>query len=161
MGLIAVSSFYSAQVNRGKSRRLASRTTFPAAWVVTALASVVIVWFAVGLFPIQPSLVPSGSMIPEILPGDVVIVAKAQADNVKAGDIIEYHNVKENINIVHRIVEVHGEGGQQYFITKGDNNALPDADAVPAQNVIGKVVFNIPKIGWVSIFVKSIFTGGK
>ena len=161
LGLIAVSSYYSSQVNRGKSRRLSRSTSFPAGWVVTALLSVIIVWFAVGLFPLQPSLVPSGSMIPTIRPGDVVIVAKSQAGSVTLGDIVEYHDVRENLNIVHRVIEVHGEDGQRYFITKGDNNSSPDADPVPAQNVIGKVVFNIPKVGWISILVKSLLTGGK
>jgi signal peptidase I len=81
-------------------------------------------------------------MMPVINPGDVVIVAKTAGSQVKLGDIIEYRNPKENINIVHRVVEVRGEGDQKIFIAKGDNNNAPDVDPVPQQNVIGKVVFN-------------------
>jgi hypothetical protein len=27
---------------------------------------------------------------------------------------------------------------------------------VPQQNVIGKVVFNVPKLGWISLVIKNI-----
>lgn len=157
LGLMAVSSYYSAQANRGKSRRSAEKAAFPAGWIVTALISVVIVWFAVGVFPFRPSVIPTGSMIPVINPGDVVIVAKTSGSQVKLGDIIEYRNPKENINIVHRVIEVQGDGDQKIFIAKGDNNNSPDIDPVPQQNVIGKVVLNVPKIGWISLIIKSLF----
>lgn len=158
LGMIAVSSFYSAKANRGKSRRWANTASFPTGWIVTALACVVIVWFAVGVFPFKPSVVPTGSMIPVINPGDMVIVAKTSGSNVKLGDIIEYRNVKEHINIVHRVIEVQGEDAQRFFITKGDNNNAPDIEPVPELNVVGKVVFNIPKVGWISIMIKNLFT---
>jgi signal peptidase len=161
LGMIAVSSYYFTMSNRGKSRRKAQKASFPTGWVITALACVVIVWFAVGVFPFKPSVVPTGSMIPVVHPGDVVIVAKTPADRVRLGDIIEYRNPKENINIVHRVIEIEGEGSQRLFITRGDNNDAPDADPVPAQNVIGKVVFNVPRVGWLSIMVKNIMSPGK
>ena len=156
LGMVTVSSYYSAQANRGKSRRRAEKSSFPAGWIVTTLAAVVIAWFAVGVFPFQPSVIPTGSMMPVINPGDVVIVAKTAGSQVKLGDIIEYRNPKENINIVHRVVEVRGEGDQKIFIAKGDNNNAPDVDPVPQQNVIGKVVFNVPKLGWISLVIKNI-----
>ena len=157
LGMIAVSNIYAAQVNRGKSRRRAKQGSFPTGWIVTALACLVIVWFMSGVFPIKPTVVPSGSMIPVVYPGDVVIVAKTSGSNVNLGDFIEYHNPKENIDIVHRVIEVQMQGSQRFFITKGDNNNAPDVDPVPEQNVIGKVVFTIPKIGWISIMIKSLF----
>jgi signal peptidase I len=158
MGIIAASSIYTLQSNRGQPRRRARKAAFPTGWIVTALMSVIIVWFAVGAFPFQPSVVPTGSMIPAVYPGDVVIVAKTQVNNLKLGDIIEYH--RESIDIVHRIIAVQGEGEQRSYITKGDNNNAPDGEPVPAKNVIGKVVFNIPKVGWVALLLKSLVAGG-
>ena len=35
----------------------------------------------------------------------------------------------------------------------------PDRDPVVPIQVLGKVVFEIPKIGWVAIAVKGFFTG--
>jgi signal peptidase I len=156
LGMVTISSYYSAQTNRGKSRRRAQKTSFPAGWIVTTLAAVVIAWFAVGVFPFQPSVIPTGSMMPVINPGDVVIVAKTSGSQVKLGDIIEYRNPRENVNIVHRVIEVRGEGEQKIFVAKGDNNNAPDIDPVPQQNVIGKVVFNVPKLGWISLVIKNI-----
>lgn len=160
LGIIVVSSFYAAQANRGKSRRQVKKASFPAGWIVAALAGLVFIWFAAGAFPFQPSVIPTGSMIPVVYPGDVVIVAKVPAGAVKLGDVIEYRNAKENVNIVHRVIEVQGEGNQSVFITKGDNNNTPDTDPVPAQNVIGKVVLKVAKIGWITILVKSLLTPG-
>jgi signal peptidase I len=90
----------------------------------------------------------------------VVIIAKAPASVVRIGDVIEYRNKKENIKVVHRVISVEGEGADRKFITKGDNNKAPDADPVPSQAVIGKIVFNVPKIGLLSIAVKQMFLGG-
>ena len=43
------------------------------------------------------------------------------------------------------------------FITKGDANSEPDVDPVMPDQVTGKVVFTIPKLGWIPIFFKTIF----
>lgn len=158
LGMIAVSSFYSAHAKRGKSQRRVKKASFPTGWIVTALVCVVIVWFTVGVFPFQPSVVPTGSMIPVVYPGDVVIVAKTQGSNVRLDDIIEYRNTKENINIVHRVIKIQEKESQRFFITKGDNNNAPDIAPVPEQNVIGKVILIIPKVGWISIMIKNLFT---
>lgn len=160
LGIIVVSSFYSALANRGKSRRRAKKASFPAGWIVTALACVVIIWFAVGVFPFLPSVVPSGSMEPVFYPGDIVIVAKVPASNVKIGDIVEYHSPQEKIDIVHRVIAINGSGDQAAFTFKGDNNQSPDANLVAPQSIQGKVVFIIPKIGWISLYLKALI-GGK
>jgi signal peptidase len=64
---------------------------------------------------------------------------------------------------VHRIIEIQYRSldGKLYFRTKGDNN--PSADywrgsecwngMIPQENVIGKVIFSVPLIGYVSLAV--------
>jgi signal peptidase len=131
----------------------------PAGWILTTVLAVAIVWFAVGVFPIKPFLVPSGSMVPVINPGDVVIVVPVQTDAIKVGEIIEYRNVKENINIVHRVIAITGNASNLSFITKGDANGSPDPDPVSPQAVIGREIIVIPKIGWISIAVKKLLSG--
>jgi signal peptidase I len=157
LGMVVVNGFYSAQANRGKARRRASKASFPAGWISVALAGVVIVWFVVGVFPYQPSLVGSGSMTPALHTGDVIIVAKVPADAIKLGDIIEYRQAKDP-NVVHRVIGIENSGQAKSFITKGDANAQPDANKVIAENVIGKVVFTIPKVGWITIAIKKLLT---
>lgn len=157
LGMVVVNSFYSAQAERGKPRRRA-REGFPVGWIITSIFAVVIVWFAVGLFPFHPALVASGSMRPTFDAGDVVIIAKVSADKVKPGDIIQFRRPEE-VTVMHRVVDIQEKGGGTVFITKGDANDELDSDPVIPENVVGKAVLNIPKIGWVSIAVKGFFTG--
>ncbi len=157
VGLVVVNSFYSAKVGHGQPRRRA-KEGFPVGWIITSIICVVIIWFSVGLFPFHPSLVASGSMRPVMEAGDVVIIAKVPADVIKEGDIIQFRK-EEKITVMHRVIEIQETEGAKFFITKGDDNAEPDKDPVIPQNVVGKHVLTIPKIGWASIVVKSFFTG--
>ena len=45
-------------------------------WIITSIISIAIIWFAVGVFPIYPSVIATGSMEPMIYPGDVIVVKK-------------------------------------------------------------------------------------
>ncbi len=157
VGIVVVSRFYSAQANRGKARRRASKASFPAGWITVMLVAVVIVWFSVGVFPFQPWVVGSGSMTPVLRTGDVVIVDKVSADAIKVGDIVEYREAGHS-DIVHRVISIEQTGQAKSFITKGDANTLPDANPVMAANVIGKVVFTIPKVGWIALGIKKLLT---
>jgi signal peptidase len=124
-------------------------------WVVTAIICVALVWFSVGLFPIHPSLVGSGSMTPVLKVGDITIIAKTPATNIKVGDIIEYRNA-ENLDIVHRVIKIQQVNGTLQFITKGDANNAADPAPVDSANVLGRVIFDVPKIGWVAIALKGL-----
>jgi len=157
VGLVLMNSLYSPQSGRKKAIRAESGSI--TGWIITTVAAVGIIWFAVGLFPFQPALVGSGSMEPKMYPGDVVIIAKVPADNVELGDIIQFR-VPGEITIMHRVIEIQEtEEGGKIFITKGDANDQPDSEPVIPQNVVGKAVLTIPKIGWASVVVKQFFTG--
>jgi signal peptidase len=157
VGLVLINGLYSPQTDSQKGRRAQSGSI--TGWIITTVAAVGIIWFTVGLFPFQPALVGSGSMEPKMYPGDVVIIAKVPADNVVVGDIIQFR-VPEGITVMHRVVEIQEtEDSGEVFITKGDANPEPDVDPVIPDNVIGKAVMTIPKIGWASVAVKGFFTG--
>jgi signal peptidase len=156
VGLVVVNSLYSPQPRHKKAGQAKEGSL--AGWIVTTVVAVAIIWFAVGLFPIQPTLVASGSMRPTMDVGDVVIIVKVPADVVNQGDIIQFRKAK-SITVMHRVVEIQETEGAKLFITKGDATGEPDTDPVIPENVIGKAVFNIPKIGWMAIGVKSFFTG--
>jgi len=157
VGLVLMNSLYSPQTGPKKGKRAESGSV--TGWIITTVAAVAIIWFAVGLFPFQPALVGSGSMEPKMYPGDVVIIAKVPADNVELGDVIQFR-VPEEVTIMHRVIEIQEtEGGSKVFITKGDNNDQPDSEPVLPDNVVGKAVLTIPKVGWASVVVKQFFTG--
>jgi signal peptidase len=157
VGLVVINSLYSPQTGRKKGRRAESGSI--TGWIITTVAAVAIIWFAVGLFPFQPALVGSGSMEPKMYTGDVVIIAKVPADNIKLGDVIQFR-VPEEVTVMHRVIEIQEtESGGKLFITKGDANDEPDSEPVIPENVVGKAVMTIPKIGWASVVVKQFFTG--
>jgi len=56
------------------------------------------------------------------------------------------------ISIIHRVVEVREEG----FVTKGDANRHPDPEVVHPDQIRGKVIFTIPKIGWIPLALKEL-----
>jgi len=156
-GLMVANSFRTSRPGHRQARR--EREDSPAGWIVTTVIAVAIIWFAVGLFPVHPATIISGSMRPTLDVGDVAIISKVSADTIKAGDIIQFREA-EGITTVHRVVEIQEIEGNTVFITQGDANRAPDTDPVIPENVVGKVIFNIPKVGWAAIVVKGFFTGG-
>jgi signal peptidase len=162
IGLVAANNHYAAQRNRGKPKKRMAAESLPAGWIVATLASVIIVWFAVGIFPWKPTLVGSGSMSPYMNTGDVVIVVKTEAANIHIGDIIEFRKMENEtaIDVMHRVVDFVDQSGTRFFVTKGDANDDADADPVDPSAVQGRVTTVVPKIGWVSIAIKRLFGAG-
>lgn len=158
LGMTVISNFYLAQASRLKSRKRTRGNSLQVGWIVIAIVSVLIIWFAVGVLPIRPYVVPSGSMVPEINPGDVVIIGPVRPEAIKLGDIIEYRSTRGNTNIIHRVVKIEWDTQNRFFITKGDANSAPDSDPVPPQAIMGRTIATIPDIGWISIAVKKLFT---
>lgn len=119
--------------------------------VVTIILAI---WFAMGIFPIKPVAIATGSMEKELFIGDVAIIKKCNSNDVIVGDIIEYQ--MEGYTVIHRVAEKRQRNGQFYFITKGDNNKLPDALEVREDQLIGKVIFKVRYIGYPAIWLHII-----
>lgn len=101
-----------------------------------------------GLFGARPYVVYSGSMEPEIPTGAVVFI-KEEDFSPKIGDIITFHN--GDTVVTHRIVKKENS----IFITKGDANKTADPVPVKASQIIGRVVFYLPYLGYVIHFLKA------
>ena len=128
-------------------------------WIGNVLLALVIL--AVVFFFLAPHLlgmnfftIYGGSMMPTIPIGSVVAVKSVEASAIKAGDIITFRTSMETDKVVtHRVVEVSNGSGAPSFHTAGDSNAKPDGNAVLAENVVGKVWFHVPFLGYLSSFV--------
>ena len=125
--------------------------TNPGSIIPLAIAIILVIWFALGIFPIKPIAIATGSMEKEICVGDVAIIKKCNSNDVNVGDIIEYQ--MEEYTVVHRIIEKRQNNGKFSFITKGDNNNTPDRDEVKEDQLIGKVIFKIKYIGYPAIWM--------
>ena len=97
-------------------------------------------------------LVQSGSMEPNILIGDVVITHKKTVYH--NNDVITFNSHEANRIVTHRIIEVK-EGQTRQFITKGDANTEEDEEQITANDIIGKIIFVIPKLGFLINFSQS------
>jgi len=72
--------------------------------------------------------------------------------DIGPGSIIAYRSGEPLIT--HRVVDVIDES-ELSFITKGDANQSPDLSPVPAASVVGKVIFDVPYLGYLAAFVKT------
>ena len=96
----------------------------------------------------------SESMEPTLEINDVVLVQKCQPTELKIGDIITFK--QEDRIISHRILDIDKKGETIKFETKGDNNKIPDPDKVNAEQIYGKVVFKIKKVGKAISYIQNI-----
>ena len=111
----------------------------------------------VRLVGLQPFAVLSGSMEPTYHTGSIVYVKKIDYHELKAGDPITFM-LDEKTLATHRIVEVIPDAEEPdtiRFRTKGDANENEDAGLVHCKNVVGKPVFTIPKLGYVSNYIQN------
>ncbi len=136
-----------------KSRKQLTQEENPQGNLITGIIAIIIVWFCAGVFAVFPSVIVSGSMLPVIQVGDVIIVQKAPAAEVRTGDIIQFKT--ESIRVAHRVIDIKEENKQRVLITKGDNNQSADTDPVLPEQVVGRVIGIIPKIGWPSMVIHS------
>ena len=143
------------RLSRGERKRYSPVVYIPVFALIAVFAS-----FVMGLFKYQPVAVLSGSMSPTFNRGDAVIInklTKQEKNELKKGDIIQF--ISGTKYVVHRIYRVtNDEYGNKAFITKGDHNNAPDSDKVSLDNVIGKVSFSIPLIGYPSVWLTGVIS---
>ena len=130
-------------------------------WVSGVLVSLVVLLaialVGVRLVGLQPYVVLSGSMYPTYDVGSLIYVKSVDYRDLKAGDPITYM-VSSDTVVTHRIVEVvpdDTEPDTLWYVTKGDANASEDGAPVHYLNVIGKPVFAIPYLGYLSSYIQS------
>lgn len=156
IGFIIIQS--SLQFPQDKKRvRREKRKTGSSGWTVTAIFCVIIIFFSFGYLGVSPTVIYSGSMRPALDVGDIVLIDKVDIEEIQENDIIQYVSYDNVTLVIHRLVKVYEEEGKTYFITKGDANDDPDSKPITENRILGKSIFTIPKLGWIQIFIKSIF----
>lgn len=95
-------------------------------------------------------LIMSGSMEPTIHVSDAVITK--EQDTYKEGDIISFNY--GGAPTVHRIVKIYTENNSKMYQTKGDNNNVEDKGLQKHEDVYGKVMYRIPKVGDAILFIQ-------
>ncbi|MBO0467150.1 signal peptidase I [Enterococcus plantarum] len=89
--------------------------------------------------------------------GDVIIIKNIAGNEAEVGDIITFRpSIKSQSFLTHRVKEKMdhlGDTKGTYYITQGDANLAEDVP-VSEQQVVGKKVLVIPKIGAILSFVR-------
>jgi signal peptidase len=125
-------------------------------WTAVATICVLLIFFSTGFLGVQPTIIYSGSMRDSIDVGDIVIVSEVPIDEIYEGDIIQFKHDNKSVPIIHRVHDIYENEGNKMFVTKGDANDDPDREPVMPGQIMGKAIFNIPKVGWIPIAIKSI-----
>ena len=116
----------------------------------------VLAYFVSGFFRYYAISIATGSMLPNIKVGDVVIVDQHKDyKELKTGEIIAYKYGK--VVIVHRLCDMVVIGDDYYFYTKGDANEDKDNYIIYPDMIIGKVNTKIPYIGLPTVWLKDLF----
>ena len=134
-----------------KTWKIISNTIF-ALVIVFAL---LIIASSLSIFGTRMFVVKSGSMEPEIHTGSVVFDKTAK--EYKVGEIITFKVSNSKDTVTHRIDEVRMDAEKKVFYqVKGDANNAPDQDLVSKENVVGKVSFTVPYLGYLVAFIKTL-----
>lgn len=131
----------------------------PAARVILLIALLFVVTYGsvevlrIGLHTESPLMVvSSGSMIPTLNVGDIILVEGADPNTITVGTIIIFHSPYDyQMPIVHRVIAITNDGNSIFFQTKGDNNPGPDGWNVPSENLMGVYVAKLPYVGLISL----------
>jgi signal peptidase len=112
------------------------------------------------------AVVKGYSMYPLLREGDLVFAYKPSPDKIHVGDIVIYRGIRGEL-IIHRVIRIVKINNKYYYVTKGDNNPIPDypefqGPGIPYIRIegvivkIGDSVLKIQYLGYLSIW----FHGG-
>ncbi len=160
-------------------RRWAFRLAFALSLVGLVAAFGTPLWFR--LHGQKLFIITSGSMEPNIVPGDAVVIQPIGSDELRVGQRVTFRTQvpvtgpagRVTTYTTHRIVAIKrvdlqdpttgqfikdgtGSNRSGWFIqTKGDNNNAPDPNLTPVQNILGQVVEVLPGWGYVFHFAQT------
>lgn len=86
--------------------------------------------------------------------GSLIVVTDTSPEKIKEGKAVVYYLSSGETAVVHRVISNDKENMLLY--TKGDSNDTPDSSPVKYEDVIGKVCFSLPIVGYPFILL-----GGK
>jgi len=104
------------------------------------------------LLHITPFVVESSSMTPTFSIGTLVYSQPIAFNELKVGDVITF---KEGSNyLTHRVRQINKK--EQTLRTKGDASLNDDLFAVPQRAIVGKIIFSLPYLGYLSLVAKKL-----
>jgi signal peptidase len=118
-------------------------------WLLAGLGlASALVWGATRLGAIQPLVVVSGSMEPQIMTGDLVVDRPVRTAQLVAGDVVSIRSAVTGAIVTHRVVGVEARpGGGWDVMLKGDANQAADGETYAVGDVVWRPVLRVPGAG--------------
>ena len=135
------------------------KKVFSTALIIIAIINIIFLYYNFNgekepnIFGIYFFNIVSGSMSPEIEINDVIIVKKSDISKLEKDDIITF--LKDGKIISHRIIKKILQNDEIAFITQGDNNEVQDEGIVESEQIYGKVIFKISKLGKIVEYIQN------
>lgn len=126
--------------------------------IIAAIVNIVLLYYNLkgekkpNVFGLYFFNIVSESMSPTLEVNDIIITKQVAPKKLQKGDIITFE--QNNKVISHRIVQIINKKESKVFITKGDGNLVQD-DYVKQEQVYGKVIFHIPKMGKIVEYIQN------
>lgn len=117
--------------------------------VIELLAMLISCKFKYGIL-----VIGSESMTGAIYKGDSIIYESYNNQALSENDIIVFEN--NNMQVVHRIVDIKNVNNKNRYYTKGDFNQSKDIGYITDEDIIGIVKYRIPYIGYPTLWLKEM-----
>ncbi len=98
-------------------------------------------------------VVMSGSMEPTLRKGDLIVVSGRHPLKPIVGNIIVYKSTGGRC-VIHRVIGLTQVGERIQVKTRGDAHQYSDVELVECEDVVGKMVFRFPLIGYPFYVIK-------
>ena len=100
-------------------------------------------------------VIGSKSMTGSLNIGDAIIFEKYNNEEIEIGEIIIFNY--NNLQTIHRVIDIKTINGEKRYYTKGDANKENDIDYRKTSDIYGKVKLKIKHIGYPTLWLRSIF----
>lgn len=118
--------------------------------ILAIITLIAVVFVAFNIFSgAKGYAVITDSMSPEINRGDVVFVKQTDFNSLKQGDIVTVTFPDGSGYFTHRIIAIDYDA--QVIRTKGDANQSRDPQPSVKEQIVGKVCYSVPLLGYFSI----------
>jgi len=129
--------------------------------IAIPILSVIAIYFGLRLTLVtdKPLIgVVGGSMSPALEGGDLVVVQGVPASSIHVEDIIVF-DPPQGVRTIHRVTRIQTlPNGTIQFRTKGDAVDNEDRDWISEQYVLGRVIYQIPYLGYLILDPTIIIT---
>jgi signal peptidase len=141
---------------------MSERGVIRAARLALAVALTMVVVSVVGALVLSRALPLTGrqalaidgrSMEPTIPLGSVVVIEPFGPSSPAVGDVVTIRTGAAQPVFTHRIARLVQEDGRAFVATKGDGNAAEDPVLTPTSQVVGRVAWSVPLLGFLLAYL--------